>query len=151
MERYRSGHNGTVLKTVVPQGTVGSNPTLSARMPSLQEVAAFCELFYVLGASIILDTPLCLLPKVTRFWGTHSKSSILSVGQVLMRLLPKHRLIRLPLHRQMTAWSCSPDGHIHLPWSKSHCDRAIPVSASSVRHWQARVKRNCDKSRDDRI
>ena len=30
VERYRSGYNGTVLKTVVPQGTVGSNPTLSA-------------------------------------------------------------------------------------------------------------------------
>ena len=29
-ERYRSGHNGAVLKTVVSQGTVGSNPTLSA-------------------------------------------------------------------------------------------------------------------------
>ena len=31
MERYRSGYNGTVLKTVVRQRTVGSNPTLSAR------------------------------------------------------------------------------------------------------------------------
>ena len=31
MERYRSGYNGTVLKTVVSQGTVGSNPTLSAK------------------------------------------------------------------------------------------------------------------------
>ena len=30
MERYRSGYNGTVLKTVVRQRTVGSNPTLSA-------------------------------------------------------------------------------------------------------------------------
>ncbi len=30
-ERYRSGHNGTVLKTVVLKGTVGSNPTLSAK------------------------------------------------------------------------------------------------------------------------
>ena len=29
-ERYRSGYNGTVLKTVVQQCTVGSNPTLSA-------------------------------------------------------------------------------------------------------------------------
>lgn len=29
-ERYRSGYNGTVLKTVVRQRTVGSNPTLSA-------------------------------------------------------------------------------------------------------------------------
>ena len=29
MERYRSGHNEAVLKTVCPQGHVGSNPTLS--------------------------------------------------------------------------------------------------------------------------
>ena len=28
-ERYRSGHNEAVLKTVCPQGHVGSNPTLS--------------------------------------------------------------------------------------------------------------------------
>ena len=30
-ERYRSGHNEAVLKTVCPKGRVGSNPTLSAR------------------------------------------------------------------------------------------------------------------------
>ena len=30
VERYRSGHNEAVLKTVCPQGHVGSNPTLSA-------------------------------------------------------------------------------------------------------------------------
>ena len=29
-ERYRSGHNEAVLKTVCPNGRVGSNPTLSA-------------------------------------------------------------------------------------------------------------------------
>ena len=29
-ERYRSGHNEAVLKTVCPRGRVGSNPTLSA-------------------------------------------------------------------------------------------------------------------------
>ena len=29
MERYRSGHNEAVLKTVCPKGRVGSNPTLS--------------------------------------------------------------------------------------------------------------------------
>ena len=33
MERYRSGHNEAVLKTVCPQGRVGSNPTLSACWP----------------------------------------------------------------------------------------------------------------------
>jgi hypothetical protein len=30
-ERYRSGHNEAVLKTVCPKGRVGSNPTLSAQ------------------------------------------------------------------------------------------------------------------------
>ena len=30
LERYRSGHNEAVLKTVCPQGRVGSNPTPSA-------------------------------------------------------------------------------------------------------------------------
>ena len=30
VERYRSGHNEAVLKTVCPKGRVGSNPTLSA-------------------------------------------------------------------------------------------------------------------------
>ena len=29
LERYRSGHNEAVLKTVCPQGRMGSNPILS--------------------------------------------------------------------------------------------------------------------------
>ena len=38
MERYRSGHNEAVLKTVCPQGRVGSNPTLSVQKAhSVQE------------------------------------------------------------------------------------------------------------------
>mgnify|MGYP006956053016 CR=1 FL=1 len=31
LEAYRSGHNGTDSKSVVPHGTVGSNPTASAK------------------------------------------------------------------------------------------------------------------------
>ena len=41
-ERYRSGHNEAVLKTVCPKGRVGSNPTLSAfygEVPKLAEGA----------------------------------------------------------------------------------------------------------------
>lgn len=30
LERYRSGHNEAVLKTVCPKGRMGSNPILSA-------------------------------------------------------------------------------------------------------------------------
>ena len=44
-ETYRSGHNGTDSKSVVPSGTVGSNPTHSARKLSLQAVFAVCRLF----------------------------------------------------------------------------------------------------------
>ena len=31
MEKYRSGHNEAVLKTVCPKGRMGSNPIFSAR------------------------------------------------------------------------------------------------------------------------
>ena len=41
MERYRSGHNEAVLKTVCPQGRVGSNPTLSAMLLYVTHTAAF--------------------------------------------------------------------------------------------------------------
>ena len=39
-------------------------------------------------------------------------------------------LIRSPLHPPRTAWSCSPDGHIHWLWLRNHYDRATPGSAS---------------------
>ncbi len=38
MERYRSGHNEAVLKTVCPQGRVGSNPTLSVHHDRIYDV-----------------------------------------------------------------------------------------------------------------
>ena len=38
MERYRSGHNEAVLKTVCPRGRVGSNPTLSVFISAIQGV-----------------------------------------------------------------------------------------------------------------
>ena len=37
MERYRSGHNEAVLKTVWGQPRVGSNPTLSANNLNIKE------------------------------------------------------------------------------------------------------------------
>ena len=38
-ERYRSGHNEAVLKTVCPQGHMGSNPILSAwRLSQLKRI-----------------------------------------------------------------------------------------------------------------
>ena len=43
MERYRSGHNEAVLKTVCPQGRVGSNPTLSASEGLCICEALFCQ------------------------------------------------------------------------------------------------------------
>ena len=36
LERYRSGHNEAVLKTVCPQGHMGSNPILSACRSTLR-------------------------------------------------------------------------------------------------------------------
>ena len=38
MERYRSGHNEAVLKTVCPKGREGSNPSLSAINAENQQI-----------------------------------------------------------------------------------------------------------------
>ncbi len=40
MEAYRSGHNGTDSKSVVPNGTVGSNPTASAKLKRATNLVA---------------------------------------------------------------------------------------------------------------
>ena len=53
-ERYRSGHNEAVLKTVCPEGRVGSNPTLSAGVLAPRSIDAIlygkegCYLAYFL-------------------------------------------------------------------------------------------------------
>ena len=41
-ETYRSGHNGTDSKSVVPSGTVGSNPTVSAKKRHASACLVFC-------------------------------------------------------------------------------------------------------------
>ena len=41
-EAYRSGHNGTDSKSVVPHGTVGSNPTASAKTKEWCIAPLFC-------------------------------------------------------------------------------------------------------------
>lgn len=50
MEWYRSGHNGTDSKSVVPHGTVGSNPTHSAigkpHKPSVYAAFPYPNNFY---------------------------------------------------------------------------------------------------------
>ena len=56
-ERYRSGHNGTDSKSVVPHGTVGSNPTRSAKNPECESVRDF---YFLLFASSLLPRPKCL-------------------------------------------------------------------------------------------
>ena len=46
MERYRSGHNEAVLKTVCPKGRMGSNPILSVfQYPS--ELNKYLDLAHV--------------------------------------------------------------------------------------------------------
>ena len=46
METYRSGHNGTDSKSVVPPGTVGSNPTVSAKKGNAQK-GVFLFLYFL--------------------------------------------------------------------------------------------------------
>lgn len=48
LETYRSGHNETDSKSVDVKASVGSNPTVSARIFSLQVVFTVCRLFLFL-------------------------------------------------------------------------------------------------------
>ncbi len=59
-ERYRSGHNEAVLKTVCPQGRVGSNPTLSVGdiSPALMNRIIFGESTFWRSTQVVEGTPL---------------------------------------------------------------------------------------------
>ena len=46
MEKYRSGHNEAVLKTVCPKGRMGSNPIFSVRL--------FCNRFMFYNRKIFI-------------------------------------------------------------------------------------------------
>ena len=56
METYRSGHNGADSKSVVPSGTVGSNPTVSANIKTCIYAnnvdAGFLFIIFVIHKSI---------------------------------------------------------------------------------------------------
>ena len=61
-EAYRSGHNGTDSKSVVPHGTVGSNPTASAnaayartKISRKEFLAAFFHSFLLYSLKILLQ------------------------------------------------------------------------------------------------
>ena len=54
-ERYRSGHNEAVLKTVCPQGHMGSNPILSARRLSRLKKNSK-EFFFCVNIIYFIDT-----------------------------------------------------------------------------------------------
>ena len=45
-ETYRSGHNGTDSKSVEPQGSVGSNPTVSANGKANKQAGLLAFLFF---------------------------------------------------------------------------------------------------------
>ena len=53
MEAYRSGHNGTDSKSVVPHGTVGSNPTASAKNNRNLKIAVVFFMCYNYSGSIL--------------------------------------------------------------------------------------------------
>ena len=66
MQRYRSGHNEAVLKTVCPRGHVGSNPTLCA-IVALATIFIAYQAIYELW-QINSNATLKILIKMVRFW-----------------------------------------------------------------------------------
>ena len=58
-EAYRSGHNGTDSKSVVPHGTVGSNPTVSASTEVRAHMPSLCDRDGFLFEMIIFSSDYC--------------------------------------------------------------------------------------------
>ena len=98
MERYRSGHNEAVLKTVCPKGRVGSNPTLSAVDTETFE--------YVLH----IDRIICLFysekypswPKGHPWKGCRSLTAARGFKSLLLRFIWKYELFNFFLKKLLT-------------------------------------------------
>ena len=70
MERYRSGHNEAVLKTVCPNGRMGSNPILSAQGRPFEDV------FFLASLSSLKGQEGGVLPRSDRVMSEPEKNII---------------------------------------------------------------------------
>ena len=95
-ERYRSGHNEAVLKTVCPKGRVGSNPTLSARHSCRQSLYRLLESTIWRSTQEVEGTPLERVQVVNSGARVQIPPSPLAVGECQKRLkkvVDKERLL----------------------------------------------------------
>ena len=156
-ESYRSGHNELHSKCSCP--LLGTWVRIPHSPPDAYVHKRVCRLWAFFIPPFFWGVNPQFSPKMGEFSPKNVSfsckkclysNSALCIGvssdmirRFLMRLLPMPHLSLLPLHPQRTAWNYSPDGHIHWRLWRSHCDRAIPVSASSVRRLRAAAKRSC--------
>ena len=94
MERYRSGHNEAVLKTVCPQGRVGSNPTLSAAdgfydLPA--ELNKWCDAFKTEAHTGISQAEVPKRLKGLPWKGSRSLVAARGFKSLLLRSMRKHQ------------------------------------------------------------
>ena len=93
-ERYRSGHNEAVLKTVCPKGRVGSNPTLSARHSCRQSLYRLLESTIWRSTQEVEGTPLERVQVVNSGARVQIPPSPLAVGECqkyLKKVVDKER------------------------------------------------------------
>ena len=95
-ERYRSGHNEAVLKTVCPKGRVGSNPTLSARHSCRRSLYRLSESTIWRSTQEVEGTPLERVQVVNSGARVQIPPSPLAVGECqkyLKKVVDKQRLL----------------------------------------------------------
>ena len=135
MERYRSGHNEAVLKTVCPQGHVGSNPTFSATSRRILWVRRFR-----LKTASLCGLPL-LFPKKTSLFGMPCLAGLQAFANphLLCRNLPCfalnlsiscYRTVYSPSRLSLKFCLNNRDENKYLPLSNSRCVRVSFESAS---------------------
>ena len=95
-ERYRSGHNEAVMKTVCPKGRVGSNPTLSARHSCRRSLYRLSESTIWRSTQEVEGTPLERVQVVNSGARVQIPPSPLAVGECqkyLKKVVDKQRLL----------------------------------------------------------
>ena len=101
-ERYRSGHNEAVLKTVCPKGRVGSNPTLSARHSCRRSLYRLSESTIWRSTQEVEGTPLERVQVVNSGARVQIPPSPLAVGKCqkhLKKVVDKQRLLVIRLSK----------------------------------------------------
>ena len=130
MERYRSGHNEAVLKTVCPKGRVGSNPTLSARHSCRRSLYRLSESTIWRSTQEVEGTPL------ERVQVVNSGARVQIPPSPFGNLRIASKLSKDSLQKNTARWVLSHNISLHNTFCESKLSKMIAQRSALLVPWQ---------------